>query len=234
VLHETASALDEITEGWIALLRLVTLSLHSAADHATFIEQLRSFPDKYVSGFLVEEILSQQSPAVQALLLRISILDQFCADLCVAIMGSDTTREQVQATLDWLEYSNMFLIPLGDLQGWFRLHHLFRVLLRQRMFEHSSAEELDILNHRASAWYAERGFIEEALRHALEAGDMPYAARLVEAQFLPMRERERWMLMERLLHLLPEELIQSSPALLCARAYGFCKHADCTQTFLAY
>jgi LuxR family transcriptional regulator, maltose regulon positive regulatory protein len=52
VAHETASALEEVTEGWIALLRLVTLSLHRAADHATFIEQLRSFPDTYVSGFL--------------------------------------------------------------------------------------------------------------------------------------------------------------------------------------
>jgi LuxR family transcriptional regulator, maltose regulon positive regulatory protein len=219
VSHETASALEEVTEGWIALLRLVTLSLHRAADHATFIERLRNSPEKYVSGYLVEEVLSQQSPAVQALLLRISILDQFCADLCVAIMGKDTNCVQVQATLDWLEYSNMFLVPLDDLQGWYRFHHLFRVLLRQRMLDRSSTEELATLHHRASMWYAERGLIEEALMQALEAGDAPSAARLVEAQFLPLRERERWMLMERLLHLLPEEHIQSSPALLCARIW---------------
>lgn len=200
-------------------MRLVTLSLSRVTDHKAFIERLRNSPEKYVSGYLVEEVLSQQSPAVQVLLLRMSILDQFCADLCVAIMGKDTTREQVQATLDWLEYSNMFLVPLDDLQGWYRFHHLFRVLLRQRMLDHSSTEELDTLHHRASAWYAEQGLIEEALRHALEAGDTSYAAHLVEAQFLPLRELERWMLMERWLHLLPEERIQNSPTLLCARIW---------------
>ena len=228
VLHETASALEEVTEGWIALLRLVTLSLHSAADHAPFIEQLRRFPEKYVSGFLVEEILSQQSPALQALLLRMSILDQFCADLCVAIMGSDTTREQVQATIDWLEYSNKFLVPLDDLQRWYRFHHLFRAVLRQRMLERSSAEELATLHRRASAWYAEQGLIEEAIRHALHVGDAVSAARLVEGQFIPTREQERWMLMERWLHLLPEEQIQSSPILLCARVWIMQTHGQHT------
>jgi LuxR family maltose regulon positive regulatory protein len=219
VAHETASQLEEVTEGWIALLRLVTLSLSRITDRQAFIERLRNSPEKYVSGYLVEEVLSQQSPAVQSLLLRISILEQFCVDVCVAIMGSDTTREQVQGTLDWLEHSNMFLVPLDDLEGWYRFHHLFRVLLRQRMLDHCTAEELATLHHRASVWYAERGFIEEALKHALEAGDTPYAALLVEAQFLPARRYERWMLMERWLRLLPEELIQDSPTLLCARVW---------------
>lgn len=163
VAHETVSALEEVTEGWIALLRLVTLSLHRDVDHATFIEQLRHFPEKYVSGFLVEEILSQQAPAVQALLLR--------------------------------------------------------------MLEHSSAEERDTLHHRASAWYVERGFIEEALGHVLEVGDTLYAAHLVEAQFLPLREHEHWMLMERWLHLLPEDRIQSSPTLLCGTLWIYTTHA---------
>jgi ATP/maltotriose-dependent transcriptional regulator MalT len=93
------------------------------------------------------------------------------------------------------------------------------MLLRQRMLEHSSTEELATLHRRASAWYAERGLIEEALMQVLEAGDAASAARLVEAQFLPLREEERWMLMERWLHLLPEEQIQSSPTLLCARIW---------------
>jgi LuxR family maltose regulon positive regulatory protein len=172
-----------------------------------------------LSGYLVDEVLSQQAPAVQALLLRMSILEQFCAGLCVAIMGDDTTREQVQANLEWLVHSNMFLVPLDDFQGWYRFHHLFRVLLRQRMLEHSGAEELATLHRRASAWCAEQGLIEEALMQALEAGDAPSAARLVETQFLTLRERERWMPMERWLHFLPEEQIQNSPTLLCARIW---------------
>ena len=225
VTQEAASQLEEVTEGWIALLRLVMLSLGGVTDHQAVIERLHNSPEKYVSGYLVDEVLSQQAPTIQALLLRMSVLEQFCVDLCVAIMGSNTTFEQVNATLDWLERSNVFLIPLDDHQGWYRFHHLFRVLLRQRMLDQSSTEELALLHLKASEWYAERGLIEEAIGHAFEAGDEAYAARLVEAQFLAAREQELWMFMERWLRLLPEEQIQSSPTLLCARIWIFQTHA---------
>jgi LuxR family maltose regulon positive regulatory protein len=226
VAPETASALEEVTEGWIALVRLIALSLGRVRDRKAFLERLRNSPEEYVSAYLVEQVISQQTPAVQALLQRMSMVEQFCADLCVAIMGSDTTREHVQATLDWLKHSNVFLVPLDDQQRWYRFHHLFRTLLRQRMIDRCGAEELAPLHRRASEWYAERGLIEDALRHALEAGDTSTAVHLVEAQFLPAREHEQWTHMERWLRLLPEEQIQCSPILLCARVWIMHTHAQ--------
>jgi ATP/maltotriose-dependent transcriptional regulator MalT len=219
VTQETASVLGEVTDGWIALLRLVILSLRKVADREAFIEHLRNSPEEYVSDYLVDEVLNQQNFVVQAILMRMSILEQFCIGLCVAIMGEDADLEQVRDALEWLEHSNIFLVPLDDLQGWYRYHHLFKMLLRQRMLKSVSAKELATLHQRASTWYAEQGLIEEALRHALEAGDAAGAAHLIESQFLPMRERERWILMERWLHLLPEEQINNSPTLLCARVW---------------
>jgi LuxR family maltose regulon positive regulatory protein len=215
--HETAGALEELTEGWIAVLRLAALSLRSTVDRMSFIERLRSSPDRYVSSYLVEEILSQQAPFVQELLVRTAMLEQFCAELWVAIMGGDAAHEQVQATLDWLERSNLFLVPLDERQGWYRFHHLFKGLLQHRLQAHSSQEELAMLHQRASAWYAEQGLVEEALEHALSAGDAAFAARLVEAQVLQAFEQEQWLQMERWLRLLPEEQIQGSPVLLFAR-----------------
>ncbi len=226
VAHEAAGALEEVTEGWIALIRLIIVSLRRVDDRMAFLERLRYSSEEYVSGYLVDEVLNQQTPAVQALLLHMSILEQFCADLCVAIMEGETTHEHVQAALDWLKRSNVFLIPLDDQERWYRFHHLFKALLRQRMVDRSSKKELATLHRRASAWYAQRGLIEDALRHALEAGDTSSAARLVEAQFLPARERELWMQMERWLHLLPEAQIQRSPILLCARIWIMQTHAQ--------
>src|SRR6266705_5138349 len=121
------------------------------------------------------------------------MLEQFCTGLCRAVMGSDASNAQVQATLEWLERSNLFLVPLDDRQGWYRFHHLFKGLLQQHLQAHSSQEEIDTLHRRASAWYAAQGLIEEAIEHALAAGDAPYAARLVEAQLLPAREQEQWL-----------------------------------------
>jgi LuxR family maltose regulon positive regulatory protein len=215
--HEAAGALEELTEGWIAVLRLAVLSLRSTPDRMAFIERLRSSPDRYVSSYLLEEILAQQTPFVQELLVRTTMLEQFCAGLCVAIMGSDASHAQVQATLDWLERANLFLVPLDERQGWYRFHHLFKGLLQQRLQAHVSQEELATLRRRASAWYAEQGLVEEALKHALVAGDAAYAARLVEAQVLQAFEQEQWVQMERWLRLLPEDQIQGSPVLLFAR-----------------
>jgi LuxR family transcriptional regulator, maltose regulon positive regulatory protein len=114
LIHDEDRALEEVTEGWIALLRLIALSLGRVTDRNAFIERLRNSPEEYVSGYLVDEVLSQQTPDVQALLQRMSILEQFCVDLCVAVQGSDSAREHVQATMDWLKRSNVFLVPLDD------------------------------------------------------------------------------------------------------------------------
>ncbi len=224
--HEIVAELEEQTEGWIAILRLAALSLRNTFDQATFMERLRSYPDRSISNYLMEEILSQQVPIVQEFLVQTSILEQFCAEVCTAIISSDTSYEQVQATLNWLERSNVLIIPLDERQGWYRFHHLFRQLLQQRLQGHIDTEELALLHRRASAWYAEQGLIEQAIGHALKAGDVAGAARLVEAQFLPAFEQEQWVQMEYWLHLLPEEQIQGSPCLLVAKTWILQAHGQ--------
>jgi LuxR family maltose regulon positive regulatory protein len=217
--HETAVELEERTGGWIAVLRLVALSLRRAAERAAFMEQFRGYPDYSVSSYLVEEILAQQAPAVQELLIQISMLEQFCAGLCLAVLGNDASHEQVQATLDWLESTNAFIVPLDDHHEWYRFHPLFKQVLQQLLQEHNSKEEVTALHQRASGWYAEQGLIEQAIEHALAAGEALGATHLVEAQFLRAFEQERWMQLEHWLRLLPEEQIQGSSCLLVARAW---------------
>jgi ATP/maltotriose-dependent transcriptional regulator MalT len=217
--HETALALEERTGGWIAVVRLAALSLRGTADPASFMERFGHSPDRTMSSYLLEEVLDQLAPAVQELLVQTSLLEQFCAELCRAVMGNDASREQVQTTLDWLERSNLFLVPLDERQGWYRFHHLFKRLLQQRLQGHSSTEELATLHRRASEWYAAQGLIQEAIEHALAAGDASGAAQLVEAQFFWAFEQEQLAQMERWLGLLPEEQIQSSPVLLVARVW---------------
>ncbi len=217
--HEVAGALEERTEGWIALLRMAMLSLRSASDPAAFMERFRHTPDHSITSYLEEEILGQQARDVQELLVQMSMLEQFCTGLCMAILGSDAVHEVVQATLKWLERSNLFLVPLDERQGWYRFHHLFQQFLRQRLLVHRSTGELATLHRRASAWYAGQGLIEEALEHALAAGDVSSATHLVKAQLLAALEQEQLVQLERWLGLLPEEQIHSSPVLLVARVW---------------
>jgi ATP/maltotriose-dependent transcriptional regulator MalT len=217
--RETAGVLEERTEGWIAALRLAALSLRGIADRETFLERLDSYAARSISSYLVGEILAQQTHEVQEFLERTSILDQFCAELCAAVIGSDISEEQVQSTLDWLERTDLFLVPLDKRQRWFRFHHLFKKLLQQRLQSHCGHEELATLHLRASTWYTEHHLIEEGIRHALLAGDASRATQLVEAHFFQAFEQEQLTLVEHWLRLLPEEQIQGSPFLLAAQAW---------------
>src|SRR5947209_8713514 len=217
--RETAGALEERTEGWIAVLRLAALSLRGTSDRASFLQPLDSYATRSISSYLVGEILAQQAPTVQEVLELTSMLEQFCAEVCAAVIGSVLSPDQVQAILDWVERENLFLVPLDKRQGWYRFHHLFQGLLQQRLRTHCSQEELASLHRRASAWYAGQGLIEEAIRHTLLAGDASEARQLVEAQFFGAFEQEQLALVEHWLRLLPEDQIQRSPFLLVARAW---------------
>jgi LuxR family maltose regulon positive regulatory protein len=221
-VHETSVELAELTEGWIAVLRMAALSLRSTSDRAAFLERLRHYPDRSISNYLVEEILAQLSPAMQEFLVQTSVLDQFCPELCVAILGRGFPLKQVQSILDWLERSNLLLVPLDSRQGWYRFHHLFQ----QRLQMQNSQEKLARLHSRASAWYTRQGLIEQAIEHALAAGDTMSAAHLVEAHFLPAFEQEQLGQIERWLQLLPDEQIQASPVLLFARAWILQAHGQ--------
>jgi len=226
--HETAGELQERTEGWIAVMRLAALSLRGTSDSEAYLERLRHCSDRSISTYLIREILSQQTYEVQEFLERTSILDQFCAEVCAAVLGSTSSRVQVQTILDRTARSNLFLVSLDDRQGWYRFHHLFQGLLQQCLREFSSTEERATLHRRASSWYAQQGLIDEALGHGLAAGDASGAATLVEAHFHWAFEQEGWVHMERWLHLLPEDQVQGSPCLLLARAWIMQFHGQLT------
>jgi len=117
-------------------------------------------------------------------LLKTSVLERLSAPLCAAVAETGKAR----LFLDTLERENLFLVSLDDERGWYRYHHLFADLLKL-MLERSYAGLAAGLHHRASRWYEAQGLIPEALAHALAAGDMELAARLVAANVLALVER---------------------------------------------
>ena len=80
-------------------------------------------------------------------------------------------------------------------------------------------EQVSNLHRLASAWFEEHGLIEEALQHALAAGDHDLAARQMSAGLRNVLNREDRPTLERWLKLLPEELIQRDPGLLMIRVW---------------
>jgi LuxR family maltose regulon positive regulatory protein len=213
---ETVTLLEEKTEGWIAGLRMAALSMRGTDDLAAFVKTFKGIHHN-VMDFLVDEVLSRQSQAVQDFLFQTSLLDRFCVPLCEAVTDHSLARSR--EILAEMERQNLFLVPLDYERGWYRYHHLFQDFLRRRSEDHLSKEGVATLHCKASAWLAGNGFIDEALRHALAAGDVEGAARVVEESRHAALNREEWATLERWLNLLPEETIQGRPILLVARAW---------------
>ena len=129
---EDIATLETRTEGWIAGLQLAALSLQGHPDATSFIQSFTG-SHHFVLDYLLEEVLQRQSESVQTFLLRTSILDQLCGPLCDAVLRDPTASGQ--ATLEYLERANLFLVPLDNERRWYRYHHLFADLLRQRLHQ---------------------------------------------------------------------------------------------------
>jgi len=214
----TFALLDERIEGWIAGLRLATLSMHKTGSSKAVLTNLLS-TDTNVADYLVEEVFSQQVPAIQTFLLRTSILESFCAPLCAAVLGEVDPAWDMQASIAWLERAGLFVTPLGENGEWYRYHQMFRDVLLHRLQETVGQGGMSELHCRAAAWFAEQGMIDEALRHSLEAGDLDLTARLMQQGLRDVLNNEDRSTLERWLRLLPEEYIQRQPWLLMIKAW---------------
>ncbi|MCP4751366.1 MAG: helix-turn-helix transcriptional regulator [Proteobacteria bacterium] len=199
------SVLETRTEGWIAGLQLAAISLRSRADVASFITEFAG-DDRHVVDYLVEEVLDLQPEPIQKFLLQTSILNRLSEPLCDFVTG----KQGSQKILDELEKSNLFTMPLDDKRHWYRYHHLFADLLRQRLHRWDDAR-VDELHARASRWYQKNRIKGEAVQHAFNAHDLERAAVLIREYV--SRSWEYSNLMVEWHKMLPLDVVHNDPEL---------------------
>jgi LuxR family maltose regulon positive regulatory protein len=211
---EDIAALETRTEGWIAGLQFAALSMQGHHDTASFIQSFTG-SHHFVLDYLMEEVLGQQSEGVQTFLLVTSILDRMCGSLCDAVLLDSSASGQ--KTLEYLERANLFVVPLDDERHWFRYHHLFSDLLRQRIQQSKSSgnEEGGLTEYhiRASQWYEDNGLDLEAFQHAAAANDIERAERLIEGDGIPLHFQGAVAAIMDWLASLPKTIMDSRPSL---------------------
>ena len=202
---EDITALERRTEGWIAGLQLAAISIQGREDTASLVQSFAG-SHRYVLDYLVEEVLEQQSGSVQAFLLHTSILDRLTGSLCDAVTDQDNGR----ATLEMLDRANLFIVPLDNERHWYRYHHLFADLLRQRLRQ-NQLDQLPILHRSASEWYEQNGFVDQAIEHSLRGEHFEKAASLLEEEADLVWGRGEHTKLYRWLARLPSGMLLSSP-----------------------
>lgn len=188
--EKNISALEMCTEGWISGLKLAAISMQGNSDISGFIESFTS-SNRYIIDYLVEEVLNKLSENIQEFLLRTSVLDRMSGPLCDEIFPSNAISGQ--ETLEYLEKINMFVIPLDPERRWYRYHHLFAQILRQRLSKNNlmSVKKTDGIIEdiylRASNWFEKNDFYAEAFKYAAKTNDVERAQRLIKGDGVPLQ-----------------------------------------------
>jgi LuxR family maltose regulon positive regulatory protein len=225
-------ALETRTEGWITGLQLAALSLQgqNRPEVSDFISTF-SGSNRYILDFLSEEVIKSQPTSVQTFLLQTSILDRLSAPLCNAV----TNRNDSQRYLEALEQSNLFVTALDQKRQWYRYHHLFADLLRNRL-RNSHPEILPDLHHRASAWYRADGQFAEAIQHANAVQDYALTTSIIEQAANALNMISGWGQVLHWIQSMPGEEIFSRPNLALLKAWGLVltDQTDQVESLLGY
>lgn len=224
---ELAQQLFQRSEGWVVGLRLAGLALRNQFDQTRLLETYQR-PNQYVMSYLVSEVLSEQPQHVQIFFLYTSLLDRFCAPLCDALLETDNPNQQIhsQQMLERLCQENLFLIPLDSQGEWFRYHHLLQDLLQYQLKTAVTETDIHKLHARASDWFKQQGYIEEALDHAFLAADTDRAAQIIAQVRYRLMNETQWQRLQQLLRRFPQDDIDRSPDLLMAEAWLLYHHAQ--------
>src|SRR2546421_9186668 len=215
---EGVAALHQRTEGWAAGLRLAVISLTGHPEPERFVAEF-SGTDRAIGEYLMAEMLERQPSEVQRMLLRTSLVDRMNGELADLLAGRSGSEQMLLA----LEEANAFVVSLDASRTWFRYHQLLADFLRLEL-RRTSAEEVPDLHRRAARWFVDRGEVVEAVRHLVEAGDWPDAARLVADHSF------RWVLdgqagtIDAVLQAFPEGASADHPDLALAHAAAEVNH----------
>src|SRR5579875_749680 len=193
------------TEGWPAAVYLAALSLRGATDPRGMIRRFTG-GNRHIADFLFEEVISRQPDHVVRFLTNTAILDRFTAPLCAAVTG----MADAAGIIDVLERENLFLVALDASRQWFRYHHLFAQALRSRLALREPAL-VRPLHERASAWLRARGLVEEAIDHALAAGDVAGTVDLIAGHWYAYVNAGRMGTVRGWINKLSDEQITANP-----------------------
>jgi LuxR family transcriptional regulator, maltose regulon positive regulatory protein len=162
-------SLNDRTRGWAAGLRFAARSLAERADPDHAVGDVTGATGE-IWEYLLAEVLDRQSGTTRALLLNTCVVDVLRPGLAEELGGLSASRSLIR-----LAHANAFIEPLVEEPGCYRMHPLFREMLRVEL-AHASPRRLVRLHRKAAQWYAAHDRVADAVRHATAIGDWREAA----------------------------------------------------------
>lgn len=201
------------TEGWPAVLRIVTATSQSGQELGPYVRNL-SAALRPIGAYLAEMLDGLPQDIVQ-FMLRTAILDRLSAPLSQAVTGMGTSQDLLKA----IEARQLLLAPLDQEGQWYRYHPLLAEHLRQKLAT-QFGDEIPLLHRRAYRWYASHGLWTEAVQHAIAADDTEQAVSWIENCAMTLVKRGDLLTLLGWQRLFPTELMRGQLKVRLAIAWG--------------
>lgn len=204
ISSEEAETVRSESEGWIIALDL----LGQGMTHGAKLDQVLGAQTASLDllfEYLAFEVLENQSPKVQAFLLKTAVLRNLRIDICNQFLGIEDSEEILKEMTD----KGFFVFVLAP--GQYRYHHLVREFLQKIGREKYDYNEL---HQCASDICRNLGEIGLAIYHSLAARDFEQAAILITSSAHEMLQLGRLDSLQIYLNELPEPIYTRYPDLL--------------------
>jgi LuxR family maltose regulon positive regulatory protein len=160
------------TEGWAAAVYLAALMLRGQPASRRDAPRLGA-DDPSFTAYVRDEVLARASRDDAAFLTCTSVLDELRPDVCDSVLQRNDSDARLRALAD----AGLFVTRVEPRRNVYRVHALFREMLHAEL-RADPARELE-LHRRACDAYSRDGAWEQAIRHAVAAGDPGRAADLI-------------------------------------------------------
>jgi LuxR family transcriptional regulator, maltose regulon positive regulatory protein len=210
----------ERTHGWITALQLVRQIAQRQRPSEAETKNLDPLAvlrqsERDIFEYFAEEVFAAEPPELKKFLMHIALLDRLELETCAHLFPE--VRSSV--VLPALVRRNVFMTVASDRTGEeYRLHPLFQSFLRRRLRAEIGLAGVASEHARCAKYFIERGALESAVRHLLEAEDFDRASEIIA------QHGETWIASGKLASLaslaeaLPAAALEAHPRTLAYRA----------------
>ncbi len=210
----SVDGLMQQTEGWITGL---LLSASSMAGGLPDLSRAARSAGVDLDRYLDQEVLAPQTQEIRNFMLQTSLLEEFDADLCVAVLGKGDWKNLIKT----IRQNNLFVLQVGPDGNWLRYHHIFQEFLQQCIRQEEPEKAQSILFSLANV-YEERREWEKAYSILRQLNALDLLSALIDRAGMPMLLGERLITLQTWLNNLPTEQFQKRPALLSLKGALLC------------
>jgi LuxR family maltose regulon positive regulatory protein len=214
-------AIHEDTGGWPAALQFVSLALARGRLHLR--QHGAHGLTAELTDYMLSEIVACLPDDTRKFLLDTCLPESLTAELVQAIAGVENGSDALRRIAD----QGLFLDATDCERIAYRYHAIFREILQREARKAMSGEALRRRH---------RHLLDQAVTHALAAGDVENAASLLESAVDGLVREERLGLIVSLVEQLPPDTLWKSPKILGAAiiAYGFRRAFDRAHALLEW